>query len=49
MEQYEEAEYALLRSEFLPNADVELVNLNKAVLYKRTKQFDQAFSALEKG
>ncbi len=47
LEEYEEAEYALKRAEYLTDADVELIRLNLAILYGRTGRFEEAFVLLE--
>ena len=44
---YEEAAYSFSRAELLPNADLELVILNQAILQKRQENFKEALSLLE--
>jgi tetratricopeptide (TPR) repeat protein len=48
LKDYQQAEYSLNRSEFLSNADIELIRLNKAVLFKRTQNHESALRELEK-
>ena len=44
---YDEAAYAFSRAELLPDADLELVILNQAILLKKQEQYKEALSLLE--